>query len=101
MTNRTIADRLCIALPVRIANFPTGRPLPTATTESQLMPDPLESIPQPPIIYPESPREVGFIEVIESVVGGLIALLLEFEIIVGGILVVIDPPSGNIHVPRV
>ena len=41
------------------------------------------------------------LRVIESSIGGLLGMVIAFELIVAGVLLVIDPPSGNIHVPRV
>lgn len=42
----------------------------------------------------------GVLQVLESWVGGLLAVLLLVEIVVGLLLVVIDLESANFHVPR-
>jgi hypothetical protein len=52
------------------------------------------------IVVPQDRRRASLFETVESYVGGLLALLIAFELIVGGILLVAAPPSGNIHLPK-
>jgi hypothetical protein len=49
---------------------------------------------------PISPSKATWIEIIESYIGGLLSMVIAFELIVGGILVLVDPPSGNVHIPK-